>query len=269
MKRLQLFEFEDFHWLPSFIRTSITNLIIVFHRMMGTSEVLIDLILKSREKVNFNQIVDMGSGSGGPMPDVVEKLNQNSAISSPISLVLTDKFPSATSVQKINAANITNIHYQPESLDAVELENAPKGLKTMIASFHHMPPTVAKKILQAAEKNKTPFLIYEVAENNIPVVVWWVLLPLSLIILIIMSLIMTPFTRSVSIPQIIFTYFIPIIPLVYAWDGQASLMRTYTFEDIEGLIGEQDNDNYRWEISQAKKSDGKTAGYYVLGYPTT
>lgn len=82
-----------------------------------------------------------------------------------------------------------------------------------------------------------------------------------------MCLIMTPFVKPVTATQLLFTYLIPVIPLVYAWDGQTSIMRTYTFDDIKELIGEQDESSYIWEISDAKKPNGKKAGYYVLGYP--
>ena len=44
---------------------------------------------------------------------------------------------------------------------------------------------------------------------------------------------MTPFVKNLTLKQIIFTYLIPIVPLIYAWDGQASLVRMYTFKDIE------------------------------------
>ena len=81
-----------------------------------------------------------------------------------------------------------------------------------------------------------------------------------------MSLVMTLFVRPLSFSQIFFTYLIPIIPMVYAWDGQASLMRTYTFKDVEELLGEQAED-YDWEIADAKKADGKKLGYYIMGYP--
>ena len=89
MKRLELFEFEDFSWLPSSIRTGVTNLIKVFHRLLGTTDVLVDLIRACQEKVNFTQITDLGSGSGGPMIDVIEKINEINANQHPIKLTLS------------------------------------------------------------------------------------------------------------------------------------------------------------------------------------
>lgn len=137
----------------------------------------------------------------------------------------------------------------------------------MIASFHHMNPMVAKKILNSAQANREPILIFELAKNNIPTLAWWLFLPISLIILVLMSAVMTLFVRPLTLKQILFTYFIPIIPLTYAWDGQASLMRTYTFDDVKNLIGETGKEDYHWEIDDAKKANGKKLGYYIIGYP--
>ncbi|MEM9075812.1 MAG: hypothetical protein AAGC43_02190 [Bacteroidota bacterium] len=266
MKRLQLFEFEDFDWLPRDIRTGLTNLIKVLHGLVGTSEVLADLILTIKAKVDFNQIVDLGSGSGGPLIETLEKINEDKK-DSQVSLVLTDLYPNSKTVADITALDLSNVSYYPQSLDARKLETAPKGLKTMIASFHHMKPSIAKQILDKAEQSGEPILIYEIAKNNVPILIWWIMLPISLVILILMSLFMTPFVRPLRVSQLVFTYLIPLIPITYAWDGQASLMRTYTFKDVELLLGNRKNENYSWEINDAKKRNGKNAGYYILGYP--
>lgn len=264
MKRIQLFEFEDQAWLPKFIRTAITNLIVVFHKMTGTTEVIATLLQDAGEAHPFPRIVDMGSGSGGAMPEVVRKLNEGSGTK--VELILSDLYPHPDIIQAFNSNGDDLITYHKEPLNATRMDQMPEGIKTMVNSFHHMPPLVAKEILQSAEKNKQPFLVYEMAENNIPIVLWWLLLPLSLVILVIMCLCMTPFVHPLTWHQLVFTYLIPVIPLVYAWDGQASLVRTYTFKDIESLIGERSPD-YTWKMGQGLRKNGKKAGYYILGYP--
>jgi hypothetical protein len=266
MKRIQLFEFEDFPWFPKMIRTGMTNLIVVFHQMMGTEEVIADLIRKTRMKYAFDQIVDLGSGSGGAMPEVIRRINE-AGESAPLSLLLTDLHPNPELVKRINNDEEPAVTYFSTPLDATELGNAPAGLKTMMNSFHHMPPAAAKKILRSAQENKEPLLIYEMAENTVPTALWWGLLPLSLSILFVMALFMTPFIKPLRWPQLLFTYLIPLIPLCYAWDGQASSVRIYTFADIEGLLEGMRTDDYHWEMAPAEKANGKKLGYYVLGVP--
>lgn len=266
MKRIQLFEFEDFSWFPKWIRSCMTNLIVVLHKLIGTKEVVAGILTQLRKKHSFSQIVDIGSGSGGIMPEVIDFLNNQDATNT-VNLLLTDLHPNNHFIKYINSAKLDNIHYSDTSLDATNLDQAPKGIKTMINSFHHMPPNQAKKILQSAQENKQALLIYEMAENKIPLFLWWLLLPISLTIVFVMALVFTPFSRPITLRQLIFTYLIPIIPIFYAWDGQASLPRMYTFKDINELLKDFKNDEYVWKIEQGKKTNGKPLGYYILGLP--
>lgn len=75
MKRIQLFEFEDFNWFPSWLRVCMANLIIILQRMIGVPEVLAGLIGNVLKKKDSVQIVDLGSGSGA-MPEVMASLHK-------------------------------------------------------------------------------------------------------------------------------------------------------------------------------------------------
>lgn len=266
MKRLELFEFEDYNWLPKFIRNAITNLIQVLHKISGTPKMISEILLKIKREYDFDQIVDLGSGSGGPMIEAIKLMNKNNEVEN-VSLILSDLHPNTTVIEKIKNSNTPLISYHPTSINATNLKDTPPGLKTMIASFHHMNPVKARAILHSAQQNKQAIFIYEIGQNTIPTLLWWILLPISLIILFIMTWIMTPFVKGLGWKQLLFTYLIPIIPLVYAWDGQASIMRTYTFKDIESMIGNLDQENYKWSIEVAEKSNGKKQGYFIKGIP--
>lgn len=137
----------------------------------------------------------------------------------------------------------------------------------MLNCFHHMPPIVARKILESAVYNGQPILIYEMAENEIPTWIWALLLPISLPILMLMTLFMTPFVKPLTWQQLVFTYLIPVIPILYAWDGQASMPRMYSFDDLDELLEGLETPEFYWETGFAKKSNGKKAGTYLVGYP--
>ena len=265
MKRIQLFEFEDYAWLPDGIRSSMTRLIVLVHRLLGSKAVLVNLLQNIQQQYPFERIVDMGSGSGGIMPDVLKAYNAHQK--TPLSLVLTDLYPSATYRALVERQNDAQIRYQAEPLDATQLQDAPKGLKTMICSFHHLPPEAARLVLHSAQNNRQPLLVYEMTENTIPTILWWLALPIALPILVVMCLLMTPFVRPLTFQQVLFTYLIPIIPPLYAWDGQASYVRTYATEDVHELIGPK-VEGYTWTIAPAPAPNGKTVGYYILGLPT-
>lgn len=267
MKRVQLFEFEDFGWFPSWFRSCMTRVLAVLHKVLGTQEVVSHLLREVREKHTFSQVVDMGSGAGGIMPDVMKQLN--SELDEPVALMLTDLHPNQDLIQIWKDNPVEHVSYREISLDATALGDAPEGLKTMMNSFHHMTPTHAKHILRSAYENQQPILIYEMGENMMPLVLWWLQLPIQLLLVGLSCLFLTPLARPLTLRQIVFTYLIPIIPLVYAWDGAASMPRTYTFDDVNEMLDAEGlrDSSYQWEIAHAKRSNGKKLGYYVLGLP--
>lgn len=266
MKRIELFEFEDYDWFPSWLRVCMTNLIVVLHKMIGIGDVLANLVAQVLIKSNSSQIVDLGSGSGGAMPEVMEILHGYDRYRH-VKLIMTDLYPDAEVVAKFKGQNKAYLKYLETPVNATDISKTPKGLKTMVNSFHHMNPENAKKILKSAQENKEPLLIYEMGQNNIPLFIWWLLLPFSLIAMVIMVLFMTPFVRPLTWRQIVFTYLIPIIPICYAWDGQASLPRMYTLKDMDVLLEGLATDDYTWEKAVLYRKKGKKLGTYVIGLP--
>ncbi len=267
MKRVQLFEFEDFSWFPSIWRSTMTKIIVVLHRLLGTKEVLSNLLLQMHIAYPFDQVVDLGSGSGGAMPMTMNHLNTQLP-DLDLKLLLTDLHPNMAFVEDFNQSANDRLQYHPKPVDATDLHKTPAGLKTMVNSFHHMPPQIAKQILASAQENRQAILIYEMAENKIPTVVWALLLPISLPIVAIMAIFFVPFVKPLSWKDLLFTWLIPVIPIFYAWDGQASLPRMYTFKDIQNHLLPEQIEGYTWEMAPAKKQNDKTLGYYIKGLPT-
>jgi hypothetical protein len=200
------------------------------------------------------------------MPDVLKTLQKIEDLAE-IELLMTDLYPNKKVAQSFNENTTDYISYSETPVDATEMGKVPDGLKTLINCFHHMPPKKARKILVSAEENQQPILIYEMAENKIPLFIWVILLPISLVIVMLMTWFMTPFVRPLTWQQIVFTYLIPIIPICYGWDGQASLPRMYAAKDVVELLDGLGKNNYYWEHGPATKANGKKLGTYIVGYP--
>lgn len=262
MKRVHVPEVMDLPWFPSTLRTSMTNLIIVFARKIGVIPVLASLVSRALKQAEAERVVDLGSGTGGSMPEVIEALRATKDVQ----LVMTDKFPSAEAIERFK--DVPYMSYARESVDATQLAAAPAGLKTMINCFHHMRPPEARAILESAHRERQPILIYELADNEVPLPVWLLFLPLGLVILFFMALFLTFAVRPLSAKQLLFTYLIPLVPLFYAWDGQMSLPRIYTLDDLDKLTANLQSADYVWEKGYAKTDAGKKKGIYLLGLPT-
>lgn len=256
MRRIQLFEFEDYDWFPNTIRKNLTKLLITFNKLLKVDEIVANALKPILN--NEKQIVDLGTGAGGIMPKVLENLDSD------LKLILTDLYPNSESITEFR--NHPKISYSDQSTNAEELNDAPNGIKTMINCFHHMPPNVAENILKSAQNNQQNLLIFELNNKSIPVLLWLLFLPIGLSFVFIMALILTPFTKSITWKQLVFTYIIPIIPLIFAWDGQASMPRTYSKEDLEEMIAKlPKSDLYKWTYTEGEKNSGKKFGYCFVG----
>jgi len=260
MKRIHLFELEDFSWFPNWLRTCMTRLIIVMHRLAGTSEDLAEVVAEALQASGTNKIVDLCSGSGGPMPEVVEILEEKYDLKN-IELTLTDLYPNLEAARRFNS-KADNISYQTQPIDATNVSSDTQGLRTMICSFHHIKPDKAKQILAAAQTDRQPICIYEISDNSAPILL---ALLLSLPITFVMCFFITPFARPFTWQQFVFTYLIPIIPLCYAWDGAISNVRTYTLKDMDELLEGLNTENYVWKKDIIK---GKMKKIYLIGLPS-
>jgi hypothetical protein len=259
MKRIHLFEFEDFAWFPNWIRVCLTRLMVVMHRLLGTNQELADLVGKGLEFSSRPSIIDLCSGSGGAMIGVAKTLKEDYQIKN-LTLTLTDLFPNKELASKINQDNSGNIAYRSTSVDATNVPSDLIGLRTMVCSFHHMKPATARSILENVKDRKQLICIYEISDNSFPIFLWWIVLPLNFI----MAFLITPFVRPLTWKQVLFTYLIPIIPFFFAWDGAVSNARTYTLEDLDVLLKGLETEDYEWEKGRIT---GMTKKIYILGTP--
>ncbi|CAL2090340.1 hypothetical protein [Tenacibaculum sp. 190524A02b] len=257
MKRVHLFEFEDLKWFPNWIRICMTRLITVMHKKFNTSEDMANLLAKLVKQTNRTKIIDLCSGSGGPMLDTISSLKNIHKIES-IELLLTDLYPNLEDAKRINEQN-NHIHYRTNPLDATNIDNNIKGILTMVGSFHHMKPDLARKILIEVQNKKQPICIMEI-NKKFPIALWWLFIPLSAIL----CLFITPMVKPLTVKQIIFTYIIPIIPICFAWDAVITSGRIYRMEDLDILLKGLGNENYTWEKGII---EGKSEKIYLIGCP--
>ncbi len=260
MKRIHLFEFEDLPWFPDWIRDLMTRYIMAFHRILGTAGHLRELTEKGLSHAEVPVILDLCSGSGGPMIDVVNSLKSTGAFPE-LKLILSDLYPNRKAAERIEGQRDNGINYLTTPMDATNVPAEIIGLRTMVSSLHHMKPGVAKDILKNASESMQPILVFEISDNSTPVVLWWLAIPFAFLA----TLFITPMVRPMTWQQLVFTYLIPILPLFIAWDGAVSNVRTYTLEDMDILTKELKSEGYYWEKGKIKGKGGDKL--YLIGMP--
>ena len=128
----------------------------------------------------------------------------------------------------------------------------------MFTSFHHFSPEGARAILQNAVDAGEGIGIFEItrrAPSTICLMFAWVL----------MLFVCTPWVRPFRWSRLLWTYLVPIIPLVLLFDGMVSCLRTYRPQEMREIVEKLTASEYRWEAGE--HSAGGAPITYLLGYP--
>ncbi|MCI0716471.1 MAG: class I SAM-dependent methyltransferase [Chlorobi bacterium] len=253
-----MFEFEDLSWFPDVIRRCQTDYL---HFVISKFEIYkpaVPLVKEVIDKTGTNEIIDLCSGGGGGT-DVFHK-NPEEITGKQIKMTLSDKYPNLTAFEQIKTSTGGKVDYIKESVDALNVPQNIKAMRTLFSSFHHFKPEDAKSILKSAVTNEIPIAVFEGAEKSILNFLGILLLtPLTFIII-------TPFIKPFRLSRIFFTYLIPLIPLTTVWDGLVSVLRMYSPNEMLKMAMEVDSINYKWSSGKVRGKIGN-AVLYLVGYP--
>ncbi len=253
MGRIHLFEFEDLDWFSDFLRDYGTDFLQFISNLTNMFHPVVPVLQKVLEKSGTTQIIDLGSGGGGP----ILKLNKVLKKENPgLKILLTDYFPNIDALE-LAKKKADNIYYINTPVDARNVPGNLKGLRTLFLTFHHFEPKDAKKILQNAVNSKNAIAIFEGQERSFASLLAMFLSPISV-------LFTTLFIKPFKWRRLLFTYLIPLVPLFVWWDGIVSSLRTYSVEEMKNLISELDNkDDFEWEVGRIRSGPGFIL--YLLG----
>ncbi len=210
------------------------------------------------DSTGSRSIVDMCSGGGGPWLEFAPKLRGNGR--GALRIQLTDKYPNLRAFQEVRAASRNQIGFYPGPVDAMDVPRELTGVRTMFTSFHHFRPEQARAVLQNAVDAGQGIAIFEVtrrAASAIGLMFLWALTPFLI----------TPFIRPLRWSQFFCTYVIPIIPMVFLFDGVVSCLRTYRVEELREIVAGLTAGEYQWEAGEYAGAAARAPITYLIGYP--
>jgi hypothetical protein len=255
VKRRHLFEFEDLKWFPKNIRNYGTDFLQFVSNQFDFYRPIVPVLKKGIEKSENKTIIDLGSGGGGGWKKLSKHLTSEG---DNLKIILTDYYPNIVAFQKMAELDSEHFSFEKESVNALDVDERLKGLRTMFLSFHHFKPEDARQVLQNAADAEQPIAIFEGQERNIGHILRFLLSPINV-------LITTPFIRPFKWERLILTYIIPIVPLFVLWDGVVSALRTYSQDEMQDMTASLKNsESFEWEIGKTK--DRGITIVYLLGY---
>ena len=256
MKRRQLIEFHDMSWFPAGIRDVFTDYMswfaIRFHVFRPVVPMLRQALLESASV----RIIDLCSGAGGPSVAIAGEFEAAGSALPPI--VLTDKFPNRTAFRRIESLSGGALSFVDQPVDATNVPALLYGFRTLYASFHHFHPSAARAIIHDAVSRREGIGIFEYTERNLWI---WGLPMLLTPLLVLLSM---PFVRPFKWKHFLWTYLVPIVPIVSAWDGLVSCLRTYSAAEMLELAAGAAA--YRWDSGRVR-AFGSCHVTYLIGCP--
>lgn len=256
VKRWHAFEFEDMSWFPGMLRDFMTDYLAMAVEVLDLFSPVHNVLLRGLKRAEPKRVVDLASGSGR----VWSKLGPALRESVPeLQITLVDAYPNLAGWARMAAELPGLVSFEHKPVEATEVGQDLKGLRTMFLAFHHFPPPVAQGILADAVEYGQPIAIFEGQRRDLRHLVQFALSPVGVLML-------TPWIRPFRWQRLVFTYLLPIVPLLVGWDGVVSVLRTYSGDEMRGLISRADpNQTFEWEIGEL--ASGRGIVPYVCGLP--
>lgn len=257
MSRIHLFEFEDQAWLPQRLRDYMTGWLDFMNSRNGGWDGFAPHVAALLRASGGERIVDLGSGAGGPAPRLRRVVAETQDVD-PL-LLLTDKYPNRAAIERARQDPSGRVDYREDPVDATRVPEELVGTRTMFCSFHHFRPETAGGILADARDRGRSIGVFEGTARSAAAILITATAPLAV-------LVTTPLIRPFRWGRLVFTYLVPIVPLLVLWDGIVSCLRSYSASELRALVSELGSDDYAWEVGELRFPRTPVTVAYLMGY---
>ncbi len=254
MRRRHLFEFGDQPWLPRFFRDAITSYLTFVVRLTGQDKLLMPTVLNAVRESQADTVLDLAAGAGGMTPALVSALEEEGLQTR---VVLTDLYPNQDALRA--AADHPRVEAVLEPQDARAVPADRSGLRLMVNAFHHLQPDDARAVLESAHAAGQPIVIVEMVGREAPFILGMLFTPLG-------STLTSPFWKPFRLTNLIFTWFIPVLQGLIAFDGVVSCLRVYDEDELMGLT--QGLDGFTWRVERPELGNPVMRATALVGLPT-
>lgn len=227
MPRLHLMEIEDQPWCPRLLRDGATDYLAEVMRRSRVYDAVAPVLADALQAGGTATIVDLCSGGGGPWASLAPALARRGVR---VALTLTDLTPNVAALERL-AARLPDARVAHMPIDARRVPASLGGFRTLFTAFHHFEPREARAILRDAAMSEG-IGVFEVTQRSAAALA--MVLPSPLVVWL-----LTPLMRPFRWTRLLFTYLVPLIPLLVLFDGVVSVLRSYTAEELLAMATEE------------------------------
>lgn len=256
MKRIHSVELHEQTWVPNTVRNTITDYLAFGERFFKVYDPIAPILADALNTADADHVVDLCSGGVGPWEILKPKLE--SILGHSVSLTLSDLNPNLDAYQRAKISSDESIEFSEISVDALNTPEGLSGFRTMFTAFHHFRPEDAKGILRDAVEQNQGIAIFEMTERSLKSLILICFSPISLWLF-------TPRIKPFRWSRLLFTYLIPIVPMVTLWDGWISSLRTYTHDEMVELT--RGLEGFQWKAGAHMEKGMALPVLYLIGTP--
>jgi hypothetical protein len=176
-----------------------------------------------------------------------------------VTVCLSDHNPDVVAFERACRRSRHAIVYQAELVDATQVPSSLPGFRTMFSAFHHLDPGQARTALADAVMHGEGIAVFEMGGKRS------VLMLLAVLPVPVRVLLAVPFIRPFRWSTLLWTYLVPLLPIVLLMDSIVSVLRIYSREELRGLT--TGLDSYRWCTGTVRSKPIPVPVLYLVGVP--
>ncbi|MDN5863546.1 MAG: hypothetical protein L0H19_08870, partial [Salinisphaera sp.] len=132
------------------------------------------------------------------------------------------------------------------------------GMRTLFNGFHQFAPEQATALLHDAVEQREPIAVMELLQRSYADCLFALVTPL-----LVWGL--TPWMRPFSWTRLLWTYVLPVVPLVTSWETLVSMWRCYTPQELRCMARDAAGDDYLWFADSYRYWGAPVT--FLIGYP--
>ena len=255
MQRRHLIEISDEAWCPLAIRHAVTDYSRFVTVASGVYNVIAPQLIEALQRTSARRVLDLGSGAAGPWFRLQPLLRRMGV---DVAVCLSDNNPNLEAFERVRRLSRHAITYHPHPVDATHVPDGLPGFRTFFSAFHHLRPDQARAVLVDAVAKREGLAVFECAQRSILMLFLLLATPLRV-------LLATPFIRPFRWSRLVWTYLVPVLPVVLLFDSLVSCLRIYNVQELRGLTAGLDR--YRWDIGTVRGKPIPIQITYLIGVP--
>lgn len=252
MHRVNCSEIHEQPWFPQVLRDDVTETLQFIFDTARFYRPIASRLGAALRGAGTQSVLDLCSGAGGPWVWLRQVIAEQNSM--PVEVTLTDRYPNLTAGRRAHVSSEGAIEYCAEPVDAQRIPSALRGFRTVFSSLHHFPPDDVVAMLRDAVNQEEGIGFFEMAKRRPRTIFYACFMPAA-------ALCLVPLMRPFRFARLIWTYILPIIPIVLLFDGVLSCMRAYVPGELRELASPVLPSRYKWEIGES----GPVT--YLIAYP--